>query len=61
MSEERGKDDQGLRRRRSAVAAQELDIHERDGLEHRQDALSSRLRDEVAVREEDLVLLRERL
>ena len=61
MSEERRKDDQELRRLRSEVEAQQRDIHDRDDLEHRQDALIARLRDEAAVREEDLSLLRERL
>ena len=60
MSEER-RDDQELRRLRSEVAAQQRDIHDRDDMEHRQDALIERLRDEAAVREEDLALLRERL
>ena len=61
MSEERRKDDHELRRLRSEVAAQQRDIHDRDDLEHRQDALIARLRDEVAVRAEDLALLRGRL
>jgi serine phosphatase RsbU (regulator of sigma subunit) len=61
VSEERRKDDQELRRLRSAVAAQERDIHDRDDLEHRQDSLIARLRDEAAVREADLALLGERL
>jgi hypothetical protein len=61
VSEERRKDDQELRRLRSEVEAQQRDIHDRDDLEHRQDALIARLRDEAAVREEDLGLLRERL
>jgi hypothetical protein len=56
-----GKDDQELRRLRSEVAAQQRDIHDRDDLEHRQDALIARLRAEAAVREEDLAMLRERL
>jgi serine phosphatase RsbU (regulator of sigma subunit) len=61
VSEERRKDDRELRRLRLAVAAQERDIHDRDDLEHRQDTLIARLRDEVAVREADLALLGERL
>jgi serine phosphatase RsbU (regulator of sigma subunit) len=61
VSEERRKDDQELRRLRSEVAAQERDIHDREDLEHRQDALVARLRDEAAVREEDLAVLCERL
>jgi serine phosphatase RsbU (regulator of sigma subunit) len=55
------KDDQELRRLRSAVAAQQADIHDRDDLEHRQDVLIARLRAEAAMREEDLAMLRERL
>jgi hypothetical protein len=61
VSEERRKDDQELRRLRSEVAAQRRDIDDRDDLEHRQDALIARLRDEAAVRAEDLARLRERL
>jgi serine phosphatase RsbU (regulator of sigma subunit) len=61
VSEERRKDDQELGRLRSEVAAQQRDIRDRDELEHRQDALIARLRDEAAVREEDLSILRERL
>ena len=61
VSDEPGKDDQELRRLRSTVAAQERDSHDRDDLEHRQDTLIARLRDEAAVRAADLVLLRERL
>jgi serine phosphatase RsbU (regulator of sigma subunit) len=61
VSEERRRDDRELRRLRSEVAAHPRDIHHRDDLEHRQEALIARLRDEVAVREQDLVLLHERL
>lgn len=61
VSEEPGNDDRELRRLRSEVAAQQRDIHDRDDLEHRQDTLIARLRDEAAVREEDLATLRERL
>ena len=61
MSEERRKDDQELRRLRSEVEAQQRDIRDRDDLEHRQDTLIARLRDEAAVREEHLALLRGRL
>jgi serine phosphatase RsbU (regulator of sigma subunit) len=43
---------------RSEVAAQQRDIHD---LEHRRDTLIARLREEAAVREEDLVLLQKRL
>lgn len=61
MSEEHSEDDQELQRLRSEVAAHQRDQHDRDDLEHRQDTLIARLRDEAAVREEDLALLRERL
>ena len=61
MSEERRKDDRELRRLRSEIAAQQRDIDDRDDLEHRQDALIARLREEAAVRDEDLLMLRERL
>jgi serine phosphatase RsbU (regulator of sigma subunit) len=61
VSEEHREDDQELRRLRSEVAAQQRDIHDRDDLEHRQDALIARLRDEAVVREDDLAMQRERL
>jgi sigma-B regulation protein RsbU (phosphoserine phosphatase) len=61
VSEERRKDDQELRRLRSEVAAQRRDIDDRDDLEHRQDALIARLRDEAALRAGDLARLHERL
>jgi sigma-B regulation protein RsbU (phosphoserine phosphatase) len=61
MSEAHGNDEQELRRLRSEVAAQRRDIHELDDLEHRQEELIARLREEAAVREEDLTALRERL
>ncbi len=61
MSEDPGNDGKELRRLRSEVAAQRGDIHELDDLEHRQEKLIARLRDEAAVREGDLAALRERL
>jgi serine phosphatase RsbU (regulator of sigma subunit) len=61
VSQDPGKDDPELWRLRSEVAAQQRDIHDRDDLERRQDSLIARLRDEAAVREEDLAVLRERL
>ena len=61
MSEDHGNDEQELRRLRSEVAAQRRDIHALDDLEHRQEDLIARLREEAAVREGDLALLRERL
>jgi serine phosphatase RsbU (regulator of sigma subunit) len=61
MSEDHSNDDQELRRLRSEVASQRRDIHDLDDLEHRQEKLIARLRDEAAVREGDLAALRERL
>jgi serine phosphatase RsbU (regulator of sigma subunit) len=61
MSEDHGNDEQELRRLRSEVAAQRRDIHALDDLEHRQEELIARLREEAAVREGDLAALRERL
>lgn len=56
-----GNDEQELRRLRSEVAAQRRDIHALDDLEHRQEDLIVRLREEAALREGDLAALRERL
>ena len=50
MSEDRGNDDEELRRLRSEVAAQRRDIHDLDDLEHRQEDLIARLREEAAMR-----------
>jgi chromosome segregation ATPase len=61
MSEDHGNDEQELRRLRSEVAAQRRDIHALDDLEHRQEELIARLREEAAVREGDLAAVRERL
>jgi serine phosphatase RsbU (regulator of sigma subunit) len=61
MSEDPGTDERELQRLRSEVAAQQRDIHDLDDREHRQEALIARLRGEAAVREGDLVVLRERL
>ena len=61
LSEDHGNDEQELRRLRSEVAAQRRDIHDLDDLEHRQEELIARLREEAAVREGDLAALRERL
>jgi serine phosphatase RsbU (regulator of sigma subunit) len=60
MSEDHDNDEQELRRLRSEVAAQRRDIHDLDDLEHRQEELIARLREEAAVREGDLAALRER-
>ena len=61
MSEDPVNHEQELRRLRSEVAAQRRDIHDLDDLEHRQEALIARLRDEATMRDEDLTVLRERL
>jgi serine phosphatase RsbU (regulator of sigma subunit) len=61
MSEDHSKDEQELRRLRSEVASQRRDIHNLDDLEHRQEELIARLREEAAVRDADLAALRERL
>jgi hypothetical protein len=61
MSEDHGNDEQELRRLRSEVTEQRRDIHALDDLEHRQEELIARLREEASVREGDLTALRERL
>ena len=61
MSEDPGNYERELRRLRSEVAVQRRDIHESDDREPRQETLNARLREEVAVREGDLAVLRERL
>ncbi len=61
MSEEPDNDERELRQLRSEVAAQQRDIHEMDDREHDQETLIARLREEAAVRAEDLAGLRERL
>jgi serine phosphatase RsbU (regulator of sigma subunit) len=61
MSEDHSNDEQELRRLRSEVASQRRDIHDLDDLEHRQEELIARLREEAAVREADLAALRVRL
>jgi len=61
MSDDPGRDEREIRRLRSEVAAQRRDIDARDEREHRQDTLNARLREEAALREGDLTLLRERL
>jgi hypothetical protein len=48
MSQDHGNDEQELRRLRSEVAAQRRDIHALDDLEHRQEELIARLREEAA-------------
>jgi sigma-B regulation protein RsbU (phosphoserine phosphatase) len=61
MSEQPAKDDRELRRLHSEVAALRRDLGDLDDLEHRQETLIARLREEAAVRDGDLVALRERL
>jgi serine phosphatase RsbU (regulator of sigma subunit) len=61
MSPERRKDDQELRKLHSEVAALQHDISDRDDEEHRQETLIARLRREVAVRDDDVAALHERL
>jgi sigma-B regulation protein RsbU (phosphoserine phosphatase) len=53
--------DRELRELRSEVAAQRRDRHDLDERDHRQASLIARLREEAAVRDEDLALMRERL
>jgi sigma-B regulation protein RsbU (phosphoserine phosphatase) len=61
MSEDRDKDELELRRLHSEVDDLRHDIHDLAELEHRHEELIVRLREEAAVRDEDLALLRERL
>jgi serine phosphatase RsbU (regulator of sigma subunit) len=61
MSEHAGNDERELRRLRSELAAQRRDVQDMDDREHRQETLIARLREEAAVRDGDLAVLRERL
>jgi serine phosphatase RsbU (regulator of sigma subunit) len=61
MSEDHDNDEQELRRLRSEVDDLRHDIHDLADLDHRQEELVARLREEAAVREEDLAALRNRL
>jgi serine phosphatase RsbU (regulator of sigma subunit) len=61
MNEDHDNDQQELRRLHSEVDDLKHDIHDLAELEHRHAELISRLREEAAVRDEDLALLRERL
>ena len=61
MREDPGKDERELRRLRSEIASQHRDIQDMDDRERRQQTLNTRLREEAAVREGDLAVLRERL
>jgi serine phosphatase RsbU (regulator of sigma subunit) len=61
MDEDHDNDEQELRRLHSEVDDLKHDIHDLADLEHRQEELIARLRDEAAVREGDLDALRERL
>lgn len=47
MSEDHDNDEQELRRLRSEVASQRRDIHDLDDLEHHQEELIARLREEA--------------
>ena len=61
MSEGPSNGERELRQLRSEVSAQRRDIHEMDDRKHRQETLNARLREEAAMREGDLAVLRERL
>jgi serine phosphatase RsbU (regulator of sigma subunit) len=61
MSEQPAKDDRELRRLHSEVAALKRDLGDLDDLEHRQETLIARLREDAAVRDGDLAGLHERL
>jgi len=61
MSEDHDNDEQELRRLHSEVDDLKHDIHDLADLEHRQEELIARLREEAAVRETDLAALRRRL
>jgi serine phosphatase RsbU (regulator of sigma subunit) len=61
MSDDRERNERELRELRSEVADQQRDIRESDDRKRRQDTLIARLREEAAVRDDDAVVLRERL
>jgi serine phosphatase RsbU (regulator of sigma subunit) len=61
MSEDRDNDEHELRRLHSEVDELKHDIRDLADLEHRQEELIARLREEAAVRDEDLAGLRTRL
>jgi serine phosphatase RsbU (regulator of sigma subunit) len=61
MSEDHESDEQELRRLHREVGHLKHDVRDLAEREHRQEALIARLRDEAAVREHDLIVLRERL
>ena len=61
MSDDPGNNERELRDLRLEVADQQRDIRESDDRERRQDTLITRLREEAAVRDDDAVVLRERL
>jgi serine phosphatase RsbU (regulator of sigma subunit) len=61
MSEDPEGDEREHRHLRREIVDQEREIRESDDRERRQDALIKRLREEAAVREEDVAVLRERL
>jgi serine phosphatase RsbU (regulator of sigma subunit) len=57
----RGNQDPEFRRLRSELAAQQRDLRDHDDLEQRQGTLIERLREEAAIREGDLAVLRGQL
>lgn len=61
MSEDPEENERELRQLRRELVDQEREIHESDDRERRRDALITRLREEAAVREEDIAVLGERL
>jgi sigma-B regulation protein RsbU (phosphoserine phosphatase) len=61
MSEDHESDEQELRRLQGEVGDLTRDVHDLAERDHWQGALIARLRDEAAVREHDLIVLRERL
>jgi serine phosphatase RsbU (regulator of sigma subunit) len=61
MSEDPEENERELRQLRREVVDQEREIRESDGRERRRDELITRLREEAAVREDDVAVLGERL
>jgi serine phosphatase RsbU (regulator of sigma subunit) len=61
MSDDSEENERELRQLRHEVVDQEREIHESDDRERRRDALITHLREEAAVREEDVAVLGERL
>ena len=61
MSEDPEGNERELRQLRREVVDQKREIRESDDRERRRDALITRLREEAAVRDEDVAVLRDRL